>query len=236
MNSIEIIDGKIGYTKNEVLFENFNLKIQENEFLTILGKTGVGKSTILRVISGLLKLQSGTLKVDGDLSLCFQDSRLFPNMTVYENIAYPLKVKNYNKDEIKSIVDSLISDFRLENTKDRKPINLSGGETKRVALARCIATKPKILLLDEPTSNLDFEVKIEVRELIKNIHKKYKCTTVMVTHDIFDSLYLSDNILILGDKKIIAYVSNQNINKDKNASEYFKPFIEELNILKNKLQ
>ena len=235
MNSIEIIDGKIGYTKNEVLFENFNLKIQENEFLTILGKTGVGKSTILRVISGLLKLQSGTLKVDGDLSLCFQDSRLFPNMTVYENIAYPLKVKNYNKDEIKSIVDSLISDFRLENTKDRKPINLSGGETKRVALARCIATKPKILLLDEPTSNLDFEVKIEVRELIKNIHKKYKCTTVMVTHDIFDSLYLSDNILILGDKKIIAYVSNQNINKDKNASEYFKPFIEELNILENKL-
>lgn len=235
MNSIEIIDGKIGYTKNEVLFENFNLKIQENEFLTILGKTGVGKSTILRVISGLLKLQSGTLKVDGDLSLCFQDSRLFPNMTVYENIAYPLKVKNYNKDEIKNIVDSLINDFRLENTKDRKPNNLSGGETKRVALARCIATKPKILLLDEPTSNLDFEVKIEVRELIKNIHKKYKCTTVMVTHDIFDSLYLSDNILILGDKKIIAYVSNQSINKDKNASEYFKPFIEELNILKNKL-
>ena len=235
MNSIEIIDGKIGYIKNEVLFENLNLKIQENEFLTILGKTGVGKSTILRVISGLLKLQSGTLKVDGDLSLCFQDSRLFPNMTVYENIAYPLKVKNYNKDEIKSIVDSLIKDFRLENIIDRKPNNLSGGETKRVALARCIATKPKILLLDEPTSNLDFELKIEVRELIKNIHKKYKCTTVMVTHDIFDSLYLSDNILILGDKKIIAYVSNQNIDKDKNASEYFKPFIEELNILKNKL-
>lgn len=235
MNSIEIIDGKIGYTKKEVMFENFNLKIQENEFLTILGKTGVGKSTILRVISGLLKLQSGTLKVAGDLSLCFQDSRLFPNMTVYENIAYPLKVKNYNKDEIKSIVDSLIKDFRLENIKDRMPSNLSGGETKRVALARCIATKPKILLLDEPTSNLDFEVKIEVRELIKNIHKKYKCTTVMITHDIFDSLYLSDNILILGDKKIIAYISNQNINKDKNASEYFKPFIEELNILENKL-
>ncbi|MBR0039718.1 MAG: ABC transporter ATP-binding protein [Lachnospiraceae bacterium] len=235
MNSIEIIDGKIGYTKNEVLFENFNLKIQKKEFLTILGKTGVGKSTILRVISGLLALQSGTLKVSGEMSLCFQDSRLFPNMTVYENIAYPLKVKNYNKDEIKSIVDSLIKDFRLENIKDRKPNNLSGGETKRVALARCIATKPKILLLDEPTSNLDFEVKIEVRELIKNIHKKYKCTTVMVTHDIFDSLYLSDNILILGDKKIIAYISNQNINKDKNAAEYFKPFIEELNILKNKL-
>lgn len=235
MNSIEIIDGKIGYTKNEVLFENFNLKIQENEFLTILGKTGVGKSTILRAISGLLKLQSGTLKVDGDLSLCFQDSRLFPNMTVYENIAYPLKIKKYNKDEIERKVSSLIKDFQLDNIKDRKPNNLSGGETKRVALARCIATKPKILLLDEPTSNLDFEVKIEVRELIKNIHKKYKCTIVMVTHDIFDSLYLSDNILILGDKKIIAYISNLNINKDKNASEYFKPFIEELNILKNKL-
>lgn len=235
MNSIEIIDGKIGYTKNEVLFENFNLKIQKKEFLTILGKTGVGKSTILRVISGLLALQSGTLKVSGEMSLCFQDSRLFPNMTVYENIAYPLKVKNYNKDDIKSIVDSLIKDFRLENIKDRKPNNLSGGETKRVALARCIATKPKILLLDEPTSNLDFEVKTEVRELIKNIHKKYKCTTLMVTHDIFDSLYLSDNILILGDKKVIAHVSAKNINRDRNAAKYFKPFLKELSILKNKL-
>lgn len=235
MNSIEIIDGKIGYSKDELLFENFNLKIEKNEFLTILGKTGVGKSTILRVLSGLLELQSGRLKVLGDVSLCFQDSRLFPNMTVFENIAYPLKIKKYNKDEIERKVSSLIKDFQLDNIKDRKPNNLSGGETKRVALARCIATKPKILLLDEPTSNLDFEVKIEVRELIKNIHKKYKCTTVMVTHDIFDSLYLSDNILILGDKKVIAHVSAKNINKDKNAAKYFKPFLKELSILKNKL-
>lgn len=235
MNSIEIIDGKIGYSKDEILFENFDLKITKNEFLTILGKTGVGKSTILRVLSGLLKLQSGTLKVLGDVSLCFQDSRLFPNMTVFENIAYPLKIKKYGKDEIERKVRSLIKDFQLENIKDRRPSNLSGGETKRVALARCIATKPKILLLDEPTSNLDFKVKTEVRELIKNIHKKYKCTTIMVTHDIFDSLYLSDNILILGDKKVIAYVSNKNIKKDKNASQYFKPFLKELNIVKNKL-
>lgn len=235
MNSIEIIDGKIGYSKDELLFESFNLKIEKNEFLTILGKTGVGKSTILRVLSGLLELQSGRLKVSGDMSLCFQDSRLFPNMTVFENIAYPLKIKKYNKDEIERKVSSLIKDFQLDNIKDRKPSNLSGGETKRVALARCIATKPKILLLDEPTSNLDFEVKIEVRELIKNIHKKYKCTTVMVTHDIFDSLYLSDNILILGDKKVIAHVSAKNINKDKNAAKYFKPFLKELSILKNKL-
>lgn len=235
MNSIEIIDGKIGYSKDELLFESFNLKIEKNEFLTILGKTGVGKSTILRVLSGLLELQSGRLKVSGDMSLCFQDSRLFPNMTVFENIAYPLKIKKHNKDEIERKVSSLIKDFQLDNIKDRKPSNLSGGETKRVALARCIATKPKILLLDEPTSNLDFEVKIEVRELIKNIHKKYKCTIVMVTHDIFDSLYLSDNILILGDKKVIAHVSAKNIKKDKNAEKYFKPFLKELSILKNKL-
>lgn len=235
MNSIEIVDGKIGYSKDEILFENFDLKITKNEFLTILGKTGVGKSTILRVISGLLKLQSGTLKVLGDVSLCFQDSRLFPNMTVFENIAYPLKIKKNDRDEIERKVESLIKDFQLENIKDRKPSNLSGGETKRVALVRCIATKPKILLLDEPTSNLDFKVKTEVRELIKNIHKKYKCTTIMVTHDIFDSLYLSDNILILGDKKVIAYVSNKNIKKDKNATQYFKPFLKELNIVKNKL-
>lgn len=235
MNSIEIIDGKIGYSKNEILFANFNLEISDKEFLTILGKTGVGKSTILRVISGLLKLQGGLLKVSGDVSLCFQDSRLFPNMTVFENIAYPLKIKNSNKDEIKRKVDSLLKDFKLENIKDRMPDNLSGGEIKRVALARCIITKPKILLLDEPTSNLDFEVKIEVRELIKKIHKKYKCITLMVTHDIFDGLYLSDKILILGEKKVIAYVEAKNIKKDKNAKKYFEPFIKELNFLKKKL-
>lgn len=235
MNSIEIIDGKIGYSKNEILFENFNLKISNNEFLTILGKTGVGKSTILRVLSGLLKLQAGTLKINGEVSLCFQDSRLFPNMTVFENIAYPLKIKNCNKDEIKTKVNSLIKDFKLENVKDRMPDNLSGGETKRVALARCIITKPKILLLDEPTSNLDFEVKIEIRELIKKMHTKYKCITVMVTHDIFDGFYLSDKILILGEKKVIAYVNSKNIMKDKNATKYLKPFIKELNILKKRL-
>lgn len=235
MNRVEIIDGKIGYSKSDLLFENFNLEISDNEFLTILGKTGVGKSTILRVMSGLLKLQSGSLKINGDVSLCFQDSRLFPNMTVFENIAYPLKIKNFSKDEIKTKVNSLIKDFKLENIKDRMPDKLSGGETKRVALARCIITKPKILLLDEPTSNLDFEVKIEVRELIKKIHKKYKCITVMVTHDIFDGLYLSDKILILGEKKVIAYVNSKNIVKDKNATKYLKPFIRELNILKKRL-
>lgn len=235
MNRVEIIDGKIGYSKSDLLFENFNLEISDNEFLTILGKTGVGKSTILRVISGLLKLQAGTLKINGQVSLCFQDSRLFPNMTVFENIAYPLKIKNCSKDEIKTKVNSLIKDFKLENVKDRMPDKLSGGETKRVALARCIITKPKILLLDEPTSNLDFTVKIEVRELIKKIHKKYKCITLMVTHDIFDGLYLSDKILILGEKKVIAYVETKNIRKDKNAKKYFEPFINELKILKNKL-
>ena len=109
MNSVEIIDGKIGYSKSDLLFENFNLEISDNEFLTILGKTGVGKSTILRVISGLLKLQAGTLKINGDVSLCFQDSRLFPNMTVFENIAYPLKIKNCSKDEIKTKVKSQTS-------------------------------------------------------------------------------------------------------------------------------
>lgn len=235
MNSVEIIDGKIGYSKSDLLFENFNLEISDNEFLTILGKTGVGKSTILRVISGLLKLQAGTLKINGEVSLCFQDSRLFPNMTVFENIAYPLKIKNCSKDEIKTKVNSLIKDFKLENIKDRMPDKLSGGETKRVALARCIITKPKILLLDEPTSNLDFTVKIEVRELIKKIHKKYKCVTLMVTHDIFDGLYLSDKILILGEKKVIAYVEAKNIKKDKNAKKYFEPFIKEINFLKKKL-
>ncbi len=236
MNSIEIINGRIGYTKNEILFDDFNIKVANSEFLSILGKTGVGKSTILRVVSGLEKLQKGTLKVNGSLSLCFQDSRLFPNMNTFDNIAYPLRIKKKHKlkkEEIEDKVNGLIRDFRLDNIKNRMPDNLSGGEMKRVALARCVITNPEILLLDEPTSNIDFEVKIEIRELIKKIHSEYKCTIVMVTHDIFDSIYLSDNILILGENKIIAYVKSQDIKKDKKAIRYFEPFINEINVLKN---
>lgn len=238
MNRIEIINGKIGYKKNEILFDDFNLSVASNEFLSILGKTGVGKSTILRVISGLEKLQKGLLKVNGSLSLCFQDSRLFPNMNVFDNIAYPLKISKIakiEKTEIEKRVNELIKDFKLDNVKSRMPNKLSGGEIKRVALARCIITKPEILLLDEPTSNLDFEVKIEVRELIKEIHNKYKCSIVMVTHDIFDCVYLSDNILILGENKIVSYVNKNNIKKDKEAINYFKPFMNEINALRNTL-
>ena len=156
-------------------------------------------------------------------------------MTVFENIAYPLKVKKIDREIIDREVIDIIKNFEIENIKHRMPNTLSGGEKKRVALARCIITKPNILLLDEPTANLDFEVKIIVREMIKKIHKKYKCTTLMVSHDIFDCIYLSDNILILGEKKIIANVKTKNLKKDKNAFNYLKPFIEEIKIIKNKM-
>ena len=234
MKRIILNNGQIGYG-NEILFENFNLEVSNNEFLSILGKTGVGKTTILRIIIGLEKLKKGELSIIGDMSLCFQDSRLFPNMTVFENIAYPLKVKKVDSEIIDREVIDIIKNFEIENIKHRMPNTLSGGEKKRVALARCIITKPNILLLDEPTANLDFEVKIIVREMIKKIHKKYKCTILMVSHDIFDCIYLSDNILILGEKKIIANVKTKNIKKDKNAFNYLKPFMKEIDIIKNRL-
>lgn len=236
MNIIEIKNAKIGYSDKNVLFDDFNLSVNKGEFISILGKTGIGKTTILKLIIGLNKLIDGELLVKGDMSLCFQDSRLFPHMNVYENLGYPLSIKI--KDKYKRIkeVDEILKSFDIEDLKDKMPDTLSGGEKKRVALARCLIVKPEILLLDEPTSNLDFDVKANIRELIKSMHLKYNCTTIMVTHDIFDSLYLSDKLLILENKKVVSFVEKNKIAENEDAINYLKSFFDETKIITNALK
>lgn len=228
MTAISIKNAIIGYSEDYKLFENFSIDINKGEYVSILGKTGIGKTTILKSLIGLNSLISGQINVNGSIAICFQDSRLFPHMNVYNNILYPLTVKKKYEFDIHKKVDDILKRMDIYDLKDKNVNKLSGGEIKRVALARALVTEPDILLLDEPTSNLDFSVKMSIRELIRNIHKNTKCTVVMVTHDIFDALYLSDKILLLEEKKVIKYVDRDKIRDDEEAKKYFEPFIEEL--------
>lgn len=234
MKEISFKNAKIGYDNENILFDVFNFDITKGQFVSILGKTGIGKTTILRTIIGLNKLLSGEVETNGNISICFQDSRLFPHMNVYKNISYPLEIKKMKHNEIELIVNDILNKMEIINIKNRKVTDLSGGEIKRVALARALVTNPNILLLDEPTANLDYEVKTAIRELIKNIHINNNCTIVMVTHDILDALYLSDKLLILDEKRIITYVDKNNIMNDDKAIEYLNPYINELKSLLQK--
>lgn len=234
MKIIEMVDGKIGYN-NKILFDKLNFSIDEGQFVTILGRTGIGKSSILKTIVGLNELISGEIKIYGDTAMCFQDLRLFPHMDVFDNISYPLKIKKYKKEEYIDITNEILELLNIKQLKNRAVDSLSGGEGRIVALARAIITRPKILLLDEPTSNIDFSVKLMVREKIKQMHNKYNFTTIMVTHDIFDAFYMSDKIMILDDNSMICFEDKNMIKNNQKAKKYLEPFIDEIDNFNKKV-
>jgi len=191
---------------NEQILDGFNLELAEGETLAILGASGCGKSTILRIIAGLEIPQEGSVYInDVDVSkvptekrnvgFVFQEYALFPHMTVYENINYGLNSKG-NKKKIEEVAKLVGITEYLK----RYPHELSGGQRQRVALARSIAYQPNILLLDEPFSNLDTELKDQIRNDLKNILNKTNITTILVTHDKDDAEVLADKVLSLSDK------------------------------------
>ena len=188
---------------NEQVLDKFNLELSEGETLAILGASGCGKSTILRIIAGLEIPQDGSVYINGkdvskvptekrNVGFVFQEYALFPHMTVYDNINYGLNSKG-NKEKIEEVANLVgISEYLK-----RYPHELSGGQRQRVALARSIAYQPNILLLDEPFSNLDTELKDQIRNDLKNILNKTNITTILVTHDKDDAKVLADHVLSL---------------------------------------
>jgi len=198
------------YGKNHVL-KDLDLTIEEGEFMTLLGPSGCGKTTTLRVIAGLENPQSGYLRI-GDrevvnvaemrfeppavrnLNLVFQSYALWPHMTVFSNVAFGLETKNAPKDQIKERVENALRRLQMLEYKERYPSELSGGQQQRVAIARAIVTEPKILLLDEPLSNLDARLRVEMRSEIKRLHQELKTTVVYVTHDQTEALTMSTRI------------------------------------------
>ena len=214
--------------------DDVSLEIKNGEFLTLLGPSGCGKTTILRIIAGLENVTKGNVYLEDaditnlnptkrDISIMFQDYALFPHMTIIENVSYGLRMRGVNKTAREKQAIEWLETMQLSNTKNRFPSELSGGQRQRVALARALITNPKILLLDEPLSALDANLRIRLREELRKIHKQVGTTFICVTHDQEEAMALSDRIAILKDGQI-EQIGTPNELYDKPASEFVANF------------
>jgi ABC-type Fe3+/spermidine/putrescine transport system ATPase subunit len=219
---------------------DINLTIQAGEFFTFLGPSGCGKTTTLRIIAGFVELDSGQVKIgdqvvntlaaeDRKVGLVFQNYALFPFMTVFENVAYSLKIQKLSSKEIDTKVRQYLKMVKLEGYEDRDISQLSGGEQQRVALARSLAMEPKVLLLDEPLSNLDAKLRVSMREEIKSIIKKLGITTIFVTHDQTEALALSDRIAVFNSGKCIQVGTPKEIYNHP-SNTFVAEFVGDINI------
>ncbi len=228
MELLKLENVKFAY-KNTIVIEDFNLSVDEGSFTTLLGSSGCGKTTILRLISGFLNPDSGTIKINGEIQnnvlpnrrkvgMVFQDYALFPHLTVEQNLFYGLNLTKPSKEQKaqnEQIVKTTAENLDIQNLLKRFPSELSGGQQQRVALGRSLVLKPKILLMDEPLSSLDTNLRLKVREELKEIQKHLKITTVYVTHDREEAFSLSDKIAVMNHGKIVQYDTPENL--------YFEP-------------
>jgi multiple sugar transport system ATP-binding protein len=191
-----------------VAVRGIDLDISDKEFVVLVGPSGCGKSTTLRMIAGLEDITDGEIKVDGevvndvppkdrDMAMVFQNYALYPHMTVFENMSFGLRLKHYPKDEIQRRVNEAARILDLADLLDRKPRQLSGGQRQRVAMGRAIVRNPKVFLFDEPLSNLDAKLRVQMRTEIKRVHQKVKTTTVYVTHDQVEAMTLADRVVVM---------------------------------------
>jgi NitT/TauT family transport system ATP-binding protein len=190
---------KKSYGTTEAIHD-VSFDVSDGELVCVVGPSGCGKTTLLKCISGLLDPTAGEVRADGTLALVFQEySRsLFPWMTVRQNVAFPLRRKKMDKREVRAIVEQTLTSVGLGNTLDRYPWQLSGGMQQRVAIARALAFKPQLLLMDEPFASVDAQTRADLEDLVLQVRRDYEVTIVFVTHDIDESVYLSDRIVVLG--------------------------------------
>ena len=215
--------------------DNMNISVAEGEMIALLGGSGCGKTTTLRMIAGFTEPFSGAILVDGrdvtgippykrNIGIFFQNYALFPHMTVFENVAFGLKLQKLPKAQIRGRVEDILSLVKLTGFDRRYPRELSGGQQQRVALARALVTHPSILLLDEPLSNLDAKLRLEMQVEIKRIQKELGITTILVTHDHEEAVSLADRVIIMNGGKILQIGSPQEIF-DHPASAFVADFM-----------
>lgn len=214
------------YANGFVAVSDFNLEIEDKEFIIFVGPSGCGKSTTLRMIAGLEEISGGELLIgeklmndvapkDRDIAMVFQNYALYPHMTVYDNMAFGLKLRKTPKSEIDKRVQEAAKMLELEPLLDRKPKMLSGGQRQRVAMGRAIVREPKVFLMDEPLSNLDAKLRVQMRTVIAKLHQRLQTTFVYVTHDQTEAMTLGTRIVVLKDGVIQQVDSPQNL--------YYKP-------------
>ncbi len=198
------------YEGGIVAVHNIDLEVQHKEFAVLVGPSGCGKSTTLRMIAGLEEVSEGNIYIDGqlvndvppkdrDIAMVFQNYALYPHMSVYDNMAFGLKMRKYPKDEIDRRVHEAATILGIEGLLNRKPKALSGGERQRVALGRAIVRKPKAFLFDEPLSNLDAKLRVQMRTEISKLHQRLGATMIYVTHDQTEAMTMGDKIVVMKD-------------------------------------
>ena len=207
--------------------KDFSLEVEDQEFIIFVGPSGCGKSTTLRMIAGLEEISSGELKIDGrvvndvepkdrDIAMVFQNYALYPHMTVFDNMAFGLKLRKVPKDEIKKKVEEAAKILDLEKLLDRKPKALSGGQRQRVAMGRAIVRNPNVFLMYEPLSNLDAKLRVQMRSEIASLHNRLKATIIYVTHDQTEAMTLGTRIVVLKDGVIMQVDSPQKLYNEPN--------------------
>lgn len=222
MAFLNLSDICVSYDKKHNVLEGLNLEINEGELVSLLGPSGCGKTTTLRVVAGFIEPVSGKFVLDGEdltnvpvhkrnFGLVFQSYALFPHLTVFDNVAFGLKIKKMSKEEINQKVMDILEVCDLKGFEKRFPANLSGGQRQRVALARALVVEPKLLLLDEPLSNLDAKLRINMRVEIKRLQSKLGITTLFVTHDQEECFSISDKVAVMNGGVIEQYDSPENI-------------------------
>lgn len=198
---------------NEATIDELNLVVKDGEFLVLVGPSGCGKSTVLRLIAGLEEISSGTISIAGkavnnispkdrDIAMVFQNYALYPHMTVYNNMAFALRLRGMKKDEIDKRVQEAAAILDLDSYLQRRPAQLSGGQRQRVAVGRAIVRQPKAFLFDEPLSNLDAKLRVQMRSEIVRLHKRLQSTMIYVTHDQVEAMTMGERICVMKDGEI----------------------------------
>ena len=228
MSNVKLESIEKKYSNGFTAVHNFNLDIKDKEFIIFVGPSGCGKSTTLRMIAGLEEISSGKLFIDDklvndvapkdrDIAMVFQNYALYPHMSVFDNMAFALKLRKFPKDEIKKRVTEAAKILSIDHLLDRKPKALSGGQRQRVAMGRAIVREPKVFLMDEPLSNLDAKLRVQMRAEISKLHKRLKTTFIYVTHDQTEAMTLGTRIVVMKDGIIQQIDSPVNLyNKPEN--------------------
>lgn len=215
MNRLLLTDINVELGKKHIL-KNVSLEVKTGQLISLLGSSGCGKSTLLKTVAGIIEPSSGDVIIDGKSVLgvpvhrrgaviVFQDLRLFPHMSVAENVEFALKMSGIKKQQYREIAREQLEKVRLEGLEDRRISQISGGQMQRVALARAFAVRPSVMLLDEPFSSLDEELRLEMGNLLIELQRESELTTVLVTHDTQEARRLSDAIAYMKDGEIVRY-------------------------------